>query len=236
MAPHSSTCAWKIPWMEEPGRLQSKGSLRVGHDPVTSYFHFPLSCIGEGNGNPLQWSCLENPRDGEAGRLPSMGSHRVGHDWSDLAAAAAGVMLIKGNLTKIESGDQKGELSWITTQVQIQEELSIIDLNRRIINRKEQSVIGPDRKRCTLYLLQYISNSANEKLSPPWSFTFAQCPLVQNKSSQLLSLSLSKNVPSSPLCAICLCFCHSLLVLLCDSPAISESTHFVGEKILKFLF
>ena len=51
-------------------------------------FHFSLSCIGEGNGNPLQCSCLENPRDG-AGWLPSMGSHRVGHDWSDLAAAAA---------------------------------------------------------------------------------------------------------------------------------------------------
>ena len=32
MAPHSSTLAWKIPWMEEPGGLQSMGSLRVGHD------------------------------------------------------------------------------------------------------------------------------------------------------------------------------------------------------------
>ena len=32
MAPHSSTLAWKIPWIEEPGRLQSMGSLRVGHD------------------------------------------------------------------------------------------------------------------------------------------------------------------------------------------------------------
>ena len=49
-------------------------------------FHFPLSCIGEGNGNPLQCSCLENPRDGGACGLPSMGSHRVGHDGSDLAA------------------------------------------------------------------------------------------------------------------------------------------------------
>ena len=36
MAPHSSTLAWKIPWMEEPGRLQSMGSLRVRHDWVTS--------------------------------------------------------------------------------------------------------------------------------------------------------------------------------------------------------
>ena len=44
--------------------------------------------MGEGNGNPLQCSCLENPRDGEPGGLPSMGSHRVGHDWSNLAAAA----------------------------------------------------------------------------------------------------------------------------------------------------
>ena len=57
--------AWKIPWTEEPGRLQSMGSLRVGHDWATS-LSLSLSCIGEGNGNPLQCSCLENPRDGGA--------------------------------------------------------------------------------------------------------------------------------------------------------------------------
>ena len=61
MATHSSTLAWKSGWVEEPGRLQSMGSLRVGHDWATS---LSLSCIGEGNGNPLQCSCLENPRDG----------------------------------------------------------------------------------------------------------------------------------------------------------------------------
>ena len=65
MAPHSSTVAWKIPWMEEPGRLQSMGSLRVGHDWVTSlslstFMHWKR------NGNTLQCSCLENPMDGEA--------------------------------------------------------------------------------------------------------------------------------------------------------------------------
>ena len=63
MAPHSITLAWKIPWMEEAGRLPSMGSLRVGHDWATS---LSLSCIGEGNGNPLQCSCLENPRGGGA--------------------------------------------------------------------------------------------------------------------------------------------------------------------------
>ena len=63
MAPHSSTLAWKIPWMEEPGRLQSMGSL-VSDTTEWLHFQFSLSCIGEGNGNPLQCSCLENPRDG----------------------------------------------------------------------------------------------------------------------------------------------------------------------------
>ena len=63
VAPHSSTLAWKIPRTEEPGGQQSMGSRRVGHDWATS---LSLSCIGEGNGNPLQCSCLENPRDGGA--------------------------------------------------------------------------------------------------------------------------------------------------------------------------
>ena len=113
MATHSSTLAWKIPWTEEPGGLQSMGSLGVGQDWATSlslftfmhwkrkwqptavflpgesqgrqslvgcrlwgctesdtterlHFPFSLSCTGKGNGNPLQCSWLENPRDGRA--------------------------------------------------------------------------------------------------------------------------------------------------------------------------
>ena len=76
MAPHSSTPAWKIPWMEEPGGLQSMGSLRVGHDWATQLtelmlcsfvifkcFIFSLINTGLNNGTQLQYSCLENPRD-----------------------------------------------------------------------------------------------------------------------------------------------------------------------------
>ena len=113
MATHSSILAWRIPWTEEPGGLQSMGFQKVGHDLATEHtqththfiyrqwhptpvflpgkshgqkslvgcspwgclesdstewlhFHFSLSCIGEGTGNPLQCSCLENPRDGGA--------------------------------------------------------------------------------------------------------------------------------------------------------------------------
>ena len=55
MAPHSSNLAWKIPWTEEPGGLQSMGSLLVRESDTTKrlHFHFSLSCTGEVNGNPL---------------------------------------------------------------------------------------------------------------------------------------------------------------------------------------
>ena len=65
MALHSSTLAWKIPWREEPGGLQSMGLQRVVHNSVISLSLFTLM-QGEGNGNPLQCSCLESPRDGGA--------------------------------------------------------------------------------------------------------------------------------------------------------------------------
>ena len=86
MAPHSSTLAWKIPWTEEPGGLQSMGSWRFGHDWATSlslftFMHWrrkwhptPVFLPGESQGRGSLVGC----------RL--MGSHRVGHNWSDLAA------------------------------------------------------------------------------------------------------------------------------------------------------
>ena len=67
MAPHSSTLAWKIPWMEEPGRLQSMGSRRVGHDWATSLSLFTfMRWRRKWQPAPLPYSCLENPRDGGA--------------------------------------------------------------------------------------------------------------------------------------------------------------------------
>ena len=86
MATHSSTLAWKIPWAEEPGRLQSMGLRRVGHDWGTSLSLFTFMHWRRKWQPSLAWRI---PGMGELGGLPSMGSHRVGHDWSDLAAAAA---------------------------------------------------------------------------------------------------------------------------------------------------
>ena len=75
------------------GRRSLVGCSPCGHEELDTterrHFPFSLSCIEEGNVNPLQCSCLENPRGGGAWWLPSMGLHRVGHDWSDLAATAA---------------------------------------------------------------------------------------------------------------------------------------------------
>ena len=80
-----------------PGKSHARRSM-VGCSPWSRYesdtterlhFHFSLWCIGEGNGNPLQCSCLENPRGGGAWWTAVMGSHRVGHYRSDLAAAVA---------------------------------------------------------------------------------------------------------------------------------------------------
>ena len=64
MAPHSSTLAWKIPWASLVG--YSLWGCEESDRTEWLHFHFSLSCIGEGNGNPLQCSCLENPRDGGA--------------------------------------------------------------------------------------------------------------------------------------------------------------------------
>ena len=91
MAPHSRTLAWKIPWTEEPGRLQSMRPLRVGHDWVTSLWLFtfmhwrrkwqptPVFLPGESQGRGSLVGCR-------------LWGHTVGHDWGDLAAAAAATM------------------------------------------------------------------------------------------------------------------------------------------------
>ena len=86
MATHSSTLAWKIPWTRSLVGC-SPWSREESDRTERLHFHFSLSRTGEGNGNPLQCSCQENPRDGGAW-WAAMGSHRVGHDWSDLAKAA----------------------------------------------------------------------------------------------------------------------------------------------------
>ena len=85
MAPHSSTLAWKIPWTEEPGRLQSMGLLSRRLSDFTFTFHVhTLEKDMATHSSVLAWRI---PGKVEPDGLSSLGSHRVGHDWSDLAAA-----------------------------------------------------------------------------------------------------------------------------------------------------
>ena len=79
MAPHSSTLAWKIPWTEEPGRLQSmvaKGWTQLSHFTFTFHFH-ALEKEMATHSSILAW---RSPRIREPSGLLYMGSHRVGHD------------------------------------------------------------------------------------------------------------------------------------------------------------
>ena len=102
MAPHSSTLAWKIPWMEEPGGLQSMGSRRVRHDWATSlslftFMHWrrkwqptPVFLPGEFQGRGSLVGCR-------------LWGRKVGHEWSDLVAAAAATVRIRGEFIRPQS-------------------------------------------------------------------------------------------------------------------------------------
>ena len=105
MATHSSTLAWRLPWMEEPGGLWFMGSQRVGYDWATS---LSLSCIGEGNGNPLQCSYLENPRD-------------RGAWW----AVIYGVLQSRTWLKRLSSSSMR--LQWVTNEMMLWSTGSMMD-------------------------------------------------------------------------------------------------------------
>ena len=120
MATHSSILAWRIPWTEEPGGLQSTGSQRVGHNWVTSLSGFPGGsdckasvfnagdlglipglgrCPGEGNGSLLQYSCLENPMDGGAWKATV---HGVAKSWTWLNDFTSLYMIFKSHYYKVQ--------------------------------------------------------------------------------------------------------------------------------------
>ena len=78
MAPHSSTLAWKIPWVEEPAAVHGVAKSRTRLSDFTFTFHFhALEKEMATHSNVLAWRILGTE---EPGGLPSMGSHRVGHD------------------------------------------------------------------------------------------------------------------------------------------------------------
>ena len=96
MAPHSSTLAWKI-----HGRRSLVGCSPCGREESDMterlHCHFLLSCIGEGNGNPLQCSCLENPRDGGAWWAAIYGVAQSQTQLKRLSSSSKSIMPMKQN-------------------------------------------------------------------------------------------------------------------------------------------
>ena len=128
------------------------------------HFHFSLSCIGEGNGNPLQCSCLENPRDRGTWWAAIYGSHIVGHNWSYLAAAVCYVtrtfvvtwdwnwqtkMLayIRSHKTICSFNNSKEKLKSLLVKVKVESEKAGLKLNIQktkimMIGRCSRSVVS----------------------------------------------------------------------------------------------
>ena len=100
MATHSSTLAWKIPWMEEPGRLQSMGSLRVRHDSdFTFTFHFhALETEMATHSSVLAWRI---PGMAGPGGLPSMG---VAQSWTRLKRLSSSSSTFQASLPFLPLG------------------------------------------------------------------------------------------------------------------------------------
>ena len=94
MAAHSSPLAWKIPWTEEPGRLQSMGSQRVGHEWATSLSLFTFMHWRR-NGTPLQCSCLENPRDGGAWWAAIYGVAQSRTQLKRLSSSSSSILILR---------------------------------------------------------------------------------------------------------------------------------------------
>ena len=80
MAPHSSTLAWKIPWTEEPGRLQTIGVSKSRTQLSDFTFPFPFHALEKEMATHSTVLAWRIPGTGEPGGPPSMGSHRAGHD------------------------------------------------------------------------------------------------------------------------------------------------------------
>ena len=166
MSPHSSTLAWKIPWMEEPGRLQSMGSLTVRHDWATSLSLFTF----------MHWRRKWQPTPvflpGES--LLSMGSHRIRHDWSDLAVACVYHSLFNHLLT---GGCLRWFHSLIITKISATHEWRLVQDSRveghalnscehqncnYLLNNHQQEVAGTHQK--MIPDIQRQSKSHNEML------------------------------------------------------------------------
>ena len=127
MAPHFSTLAWKIPWMEEPGGLQSMGSLRVGHDWATSLSLFtfvlwrrkwqptPVFLPGESQGRGRLVGCR-------------LWGCRVGHGWSDLAVAV--FLFLFGLLTNLVHFSRGSSKVSSSMKISLNRESGVVRLSR----------------------------------------------------------------------------------------------------------
>ena len=159
VATHSGTLAWKVPWTEQPGGLQSMGSqsqTRLSDFTFTSHFH-ALEKEMATHSSVLAWRV---PGTAEPGGLPSVGSHRVGHDWSDLAAAATPVLFVSNT----SLGSLKNKQSYKSTSSIITGcAFSYVKMSAPVYNYSQDQIItaqsSTSQKKCQLgVLILFLDN------------------------------------------------------------------------------
>ena len=172
MPAHSSILAWRVPWMEEPCRLQSmrlQSRIRLSDFTFTFHFH-ALQKEMTTYSNVLAWRI---PGMGEPGGLPSMGSHRVGHDWSNLAAAAAVAENkegLKSLLMKVKEESEKAGLKFNIQKTKIMASSSTYHF---MANRWRNN--GNSDRLYFLGLQNYCGwwlQPWNEKMLAPWKESY----------------------------------------------------------------
>ena len=213
MASHSSTLAWKIPRTEEPGRLQSMGSLRVRLDWATSLSLF-TSTLGGGNGNPLQCSCLENPRDGGA--------------WW---AAVYGVAQSRTRLKRLSSGIL-AELVHFAIHLKLTQcsKLTIIKTNFTLLQTQVSTFL--------VWHLSWTWVSCSTSHSVASSFTKMNITLVSTYKDVLKTswMNMSEQIPKRVWCAVDIQQIRtipiSLSPLLCVTPFILSFVSLWSSQVL----
>ena len=168
MAPHSSTLAWRIPWTEEPGRLQSTGLLRVGHDWATSLSLFTFTHWRR-KWQPTPVFCLEHLRDGGAWWAAIYGVAQSQTRLNRLSSSSSSILMLSQKPLWSRQGNNPSKIKlWISKLFQDPsgQLVRAPDALRTLFTYQCFNLYKPTSKPPGRRVLVYLPASSSRPLSP----------------------------------------------------------------------